>query len=341
MYLVGSVVLAGTLSGCGHGFFQAEREPWRGEAEVACLKSGQVREGADVVRISPISGPGVCGADFPLHVSALGTGRGTLGFADEDLRPPARVGYGRGSASPPQRAGTSRNIDITVPRGSSVDVVVNRPGFSAQSQPGLLVGRGSATALGAPVVVKPTATLACPIVAVLDRYIDETVQPAALHWFGQRVVEIKQVSAYSCRGMNGNAHAHISEHAFGNALDIAAFILADGREVTVRSGWYGLPEEQGFMRDLEAGACQRFSTVLAPGSNAYHDDHIHLDLMRRASARQVCEPAATSGELVASHMRARDPYGTHDPDITGTIKGKSQRSHSGTRREAQDEAKDD
>ncbi len=48
-----------------------------------------------------------------------------------------------------------------------------------------------------------------------------------------RGVEIKQISAYSCRGMNGNPHAHISEHAFGNALDIAAFTLADGRRITV------------------------------------------------------------------------------------------------------------
>ena len=48
-----------------------------------------------------------------------------------------------------------------------------------------------------------------------------------MRWFGARVVEIKQISAYSCRGMNGNANAHISEHAFGNALDIASFTLAD------------------------------------------------------------------------------------------------------------------
>jgi len=58
------------------------------------------------------------------------------------------------------------------------------------------------------------------------------VQPAALHWFRQPVVGIKQISAYSCRGMNGNAYAHISEHAFGNALDIAEFELADGRKVS-------------------------------------------------------------------------------------------------------------
>src|SRR6202011_4115989 len=94
--------------------------------------------------------------------------------------------------------------------------------------PSLGPAQGNPVGAVGPVAVKPTATLACPIVSVLDRWLADSVQPAAMRWFGQRVVEIKQISAYSCRGMNGNANAHISEHAFGNALDIAAFTLADG-----------------------------------------------------------------------------------------------------------------
>ena len=73
----------------------------------------------------------------------------------------------------------------------------------------------------------------------------------------------------------------ISEHAFGNALDIAAFVLADGHRITVKDGWQGSPEEQGFLRDVQAAACDQFTTVLAPGSNQFHYDHIHVDLMRR------------------------------------------------------------
>ena len=113
------------------------------------------------------------------------------------------------------------------------------------------------TAVG-PVAMKPAATLACPIVSALDRWLADTVQPAAMRWFGARVVEIKQISAYSCRGMNGNPHAHISEHAFGNALDIAAFMLADGRRITVKDGWRGMPEEQGFLRDVQARRVRAF-----------------------------------------------------------------------------------
>jgi hypothetical protein len=158
-------------------------------------------------------------------------------------------------------------------------------------------------------------------VSALDRWITDSVQPAALRWFGQPVIEIKQISSYSCRGMNGDSTAHISEHAFGNALDIAAFTLADGRKVTVQSGWHGLPEEQGFLRDIQQAACQQFATVLAPGSNVYHYDHIHVDLMRRESGRRICEPDPIPGEVAAARARyaMRRPG---DPSITGTIKSR-------------------
>jgi len=152
------------------------------------------------------------------------------------------------------------------------------------------------------------------------------VQPAAQRWFGSRVVEIKQISAYSCRGMNGNPHAHISEHAFGNALDISGFTLADGRRVTVKNGWRGMPEEQGFLRDIQAGACQLFNTVLAPGSNVYHYDHFHFDLSRRSSGRVICQPAAVSGDAVAARAGGRNSY-AREPWVTGSLGGRKSVTH--------------
>src|ERR1700692_4412255 len=92
LYLVGSFLLV-SLAGCGRGFFQSsERDPWRAEAEIACLKSGAVKESPELVRIDPISGPGVCGAEFPLKVAALGEGSSSFGYSDEDLRPPGTIG---------------------------------------------------------------------------------------------------------------------------------------------------------------------------------------------------------------------------------------------------------
>src|SRR5262249_27718096 len=89
--LIEAAVLCSVLAGCGIRFF-AEREPWGHDAEVACLNSGAVGEGAEKVRIQAISGPGACGADFPIKVSGLGYGR-ALGFFDEP-RPPYAIPNG-------------------------------------------------------------------------------------------------------------------------------------------------------------------------------------------------------------------------------------------------------
>src|SRR5437016_11542348 len=109
-YLVGSLVLV-TLAGCGKTFLQyGEREKWRRDAEVACMQSGTVREGAGLVRIEPIEGPGICGAAFPFKVSAFGE-NGTLGFADEPIRPPGAIPNGTPQAQqPPWPVATSRQL---------------------------------------------------------------------------------------------------------------------------------------------------------------------------------------------------------------------------------------
>jgi len=403
LYLVGSLVLV-SLAGCGRGLFQtAEREPWRAEAEAACLKSGAVKEGPDIVRIDPISGPGVCGAEFPLKVSAIGEGSSAYGYVD-DLRPPAPIGnqprwpinqppssppaqapYSDQAISQPNYGGQSNGpISLTAPgvapQQDEIDLPPEGspeprgekpyyPGLPANPQrdnaaapyspapysqqpysqqpgmappPRLGPSNGNQVMAVGPVAVKPAATLACPIVAVLEHWLADSVQPAAQRWFGARVVEIKQISAYSCRGMNGNPNAHISEHAFGNALDIAAFTLADGRRISVKDGWHGLPEEQGFLRDVQGAACQQFNTVLAPGSNKYHYDHIHVDLMRRSSRRIICEPSAVSGEEVAARAGGgHGPYAARDPYATGSLGGRKPSSPRGKPGDDEDDATDE
>jgi hypothetical protein len=314
-----------SLAGCSGLFHTAEREPWRRDAEVSCLNSGTVHEGVTLTRMDPINGPGVCGADFPLKVEALGEtdANSGLGFAD-DPRPPGSVGYGNQPNWP-----ISQQSSAPMSRDSGDSYSPQLPAYSpalpAQSPTFGPVSQPQVAAIG-PVAVKPAATLACPIVSVLDHWISESVQPAALKWFGQPVVEIKQISAYSCRGMNGDPNAHISEHAFGNAMDVAAFTLADGRKIVVETGWHGAPEEQGFLRDVQGAACQQFTTVLAPGSNKYHYNHIHVDLMRRATRRIICEPAAVSGDEIAARMGYRGPsFANQRPDqlYTGSLGGPS------------------
>ncbi len=172
--------------------------------------------------------------------------------------------------------------------------------------------------------VTPPATLACPIVTSLDKWVADGIQPAAMRWFGQPVVEIKQISSYSCRGMVGGSG--ISEHAFGNALDVAGFVLADGRKVMVKSGWHGAPEEAGFLHDVHGSACQYFQTVLGPGYNVYHYDHFHVDLKQRNSGNTSCRPNPISGEVAAARQAQKSKYANRrDPLITGSIGRKSKR----------------
>ncbi|MFG1358497.1 extensin-like domain-containing protein [Xanthobacter pseudotagetidis] len=163
------------------------------------------------------------------------------------------------------------------------------------------------------VVLEPTGKLACPVIRETDRWLAQVVQPAAMAWMGQPVTAIRHMSAYSCRGMNGDPNAKISEHAFGNALDIGAFRFADGRWVTVKDGWRGPADARGFLLQVQAGACELFTTVLAPGSNVFHYDHIHVDLMRRTSGRAICKPAPRPLPAPLIAVKAPEPAQSYPP----------------------------
>ncbi len=193
-----------------------QREPWRAQAEEACLAQRLVQPSAYMALSSKIDGPGVCGMDHPFKVAAFNNG-----------------------------------------------------------------------AVG----LKSKVTLACPIIPRIDTFLDEIVKPAAMLYFGVTVVDVK-AGSYSCRPRNNQRGAKVSEHAFGNAIDIMAFVLADGREVSVVRGWKGEPAEQEFLRETFVGACRYFTTVLGPGSDQFHYDHLHLDLARHnpRGDRRVCRP---------------------------------------------------
>ena len=97
-------------------------------------------------------------------------------------------------------------------------------------------------------------------------------------------------------------YGDISEHAFGNALDIAGFRLAGGDEITVVRGWWkGSPRERAFLQAVLAGACAEFYTVLGPGSDRHHYNHIHVDLLvsNARNGRHFCQPSPGRGVPVA------------------------------------------
>jgi len=297
----------------------AEREPWRREAEISCLKSGAVKEGRSFAIIKAIEGPGACGADYPLRVAALGDPP-VVSFADDAARLSGAIHAA--SAAPPPATATGMPLSLASSLRSQPPDPGERAPIRAPVEQ-LPVGRPANAAITArPAAVSPAATLACPLVSALDRFVSDSVQPAATRWFGQPVVEIRQISAYSCRGMNGETNAPISEHAFGNALDIAAFTLTDGRTITVKDGWHGAPEEQGVLHDVQGAACEMFTTILAPGSNAYHYDHMHVDLMRHASGRVICEPDPIPGEVAAARAGGRYGWRHGASPVTGSLAGR-------------------
>ena len=120
---------------------------------------------------------------------------------------------------------------------------------------------------------------ACPEARQFGRWVREAVQPAANAWLGGRIVRIESFGSYSCRPLNGQAGQRLSEHGRANAVDISAFVVEGGRRITVVDGWNGKDEDvRRFLRAVHAAACRRFQVVLGPDANAFHRDHLHMDM---------------------------------------------------------------
>lgn len=126
---------------------------------------------------------------------------------------------------------------------------------------------------------KPPTT--CAVAAAFQLWIDQGVKPASLEIFGQPVQRIQHFGAYNCRRLYGRNEGPWSEHATGNAIDIAAFVLADRTRISVLSDWAGEDKKAEFMRRIRDAACRSFGTVLSPDYNKAHADHLHLDQEQR------------------------------------------------------------
>jgi hypothetical protein len=135
--------------------------------------------------------------------------------------------------------------------------------------------------------------LTCEAATALALWLEHDLQQAAQEILGQRVVEVKDFGTYSCRDIIGKPSgtpgilydyvrsklgvARRSEHATGNAVDIGGFVLANGRQISVRGQWRGDGAEARFLRAAHDSACRYFRVVLGPDYNAEHHDHFHLD----------------------------------------------------------------
>lgn len=118
--------------------------------------------------------------------------------------------------------------------------------------------------------------MTCPLATNFAAWARHGVQPAARLILGSEVVRIETYGTYSCRNIAGSER--LSEHAHGNAVDIAAFLLADGRRISITNDWNGDRQAAQFLRLVRASACKRFRTVLSPDYNTAHHDHLHFDM---------------------------------------------------------------
>lgn len=140
------------------------------------------------------------------------------------------------------------------------------------------------SSLGGNVEIEPDAVLNCATAEATARFLADVVAPAAKSVFGEAVVAISHGSAFVCRPRNGTTK--LSEHAFGNAIDIGGFKLADGRIINVATTTD--PKEADFLSKVRMAACGPFKTVLGPGTDADHALHFHFDLAQRRNGGTYC-----------------------------------------------------
>jgi hypothetical protein len=134
------------------------------------------------------------------------------------------------------------------------------------------------------VALKPAAILRCKMASAVADWVRTDVAALAKH-LGSVATDLDNFDSFECRSRNRIAGAQLSEHGRANALDVRSLKFADGRIVSLT--------DRAVARDVREtvlhSVCARFSTVLGPGSDGYHEDHIHLDLMERRNDYRICQ----------------------------------------------------
>ncbi|MGB7742166.1 MAG: extensin family protein [Terracidiphilus sp.] len=153
------------------------------------------------------------------------------------------------------------------------------------------------------VIFSPAVTLRCPMAEAVAQWITNDVAPT-IAARGTSLRSIETVGSFECRPRNGIAGAQVSEHGRANALDVRAFKLANGVVVELTDA----SVTKSMRERLRDSACARFSTVLGNDADAYHNTHVHIDLMERSNHYKICQwdvldPAETAA-LVAKKAAA-------------------------------------
>ena len=256
-------------------------------------------------------------------LTALALMIGVANAADTE-RPPERPDPAETAptAAPEARPGTPPNADADAGSGGAAQIpaqtaalparesdqdyaacllALSMLGTDFQERPAITDPDDPACGIARPVHIRQViagvtleggADMRCDTARALALWTSQFLRPAAAALPGApRLTGMQTGTTYDCRTRigTGDATPDLSEHAQGAAIDIAAFLL-DGTEplpVSPRTGTGDLPE--AFQRAARGSACLFFTTVLGPGSNAAHDDHLHLDVIARNGGWRLCE----------------------------------------------------
>nr|WP_210341694.1 extensin family protein [Rhizobium setariae] len=145
------------------------------------------------------------------------------------------------------------------------------------------------TSLGSGVSLKPKALLRCATALKLAEWTAQAVVPSLkVARPKETLAAINQASGYVCRNRNGAKDGKISEHARGNAVDVAGFTFRSGKTFSIEPRMEDSTMDGAFQRAITAAACLHFTTVLDPGSDAAHETHLHLDILQRKGGYRYC-----------------------------------------------------
>ena len=153
-----------------------------------------------------------------------------------------------------------------------------------------------------PITLAPPPTMRCELAETVSRWVRSDLSPLA-STLGASLKTLRTTGSYQCRIRVGSGPGKISEHGKGNALDVNAITLSNGQSYSLVDTT--LPE--ALREQLRASACRQFTTVLGPGSDATHNDHVHLDLLERSNGARMCQWDILSGATSDVPLPPRRP----------------------------------
>jgi hypothetical protein len=148
----------------------------------------------------------------------------------------------------------------------------------------------SVTSLGSGVSLASTATLNCPTTEAVALWVRDVLVPSAKKHLRATPTRIVPGSTYACRPRNNQRGARLSEHAKANAFDVMSIEFANRPPLEIRSR--GRDPDGVFQAAIRQQSCSYFTTVLGPGSDASHANHLHFDLAKRRGENRLCSMEA-------------------------------------------------